>query len=73
MQAWQNTVEAKSMTVPPSLFDPLAEQNGVMEGLEKFTEYNITVLCFTDPGDGKRSAPVYVKTKEDGMYFVFYK
>lgn len=59
-------MEFKSMTVPPSLFDPLAEQSAVMSGLEKFTEYNVTVLCFTDPGDGKRSSPVTVKTKEDG-------
>ncbi|KAL0272261.1 UNVERIFIED_CONTAM: hypothetical protein PYX00_005306 [Menopon gallinae] len=65
LQAWKGAVEAKSMTVPPSLFDPLAEQTAVMSGLQKFTEYNVTVLCFTDPGDGKRSPPVFVKTKED--------
>jgi len=54
------------MTVPPSLLDPLAEQSAVMAGLEKFTSYNITVLCFTDPGDGLRSQPVEVRTNEDG-------
>ena len=54
------------MTVPPSLLDPLAEQSAVMAGLEKFTSYNITVLCFTDPGDGLRSQPVEVRTDEDG-------
>jgi protein sidekick len=54
------------MTVPPSLLDPLAEQSAVMDGLEKFTDYNITVLCFTDPGDGIRSQPVEVRTNEDG-------
>jgi hypothetical protein len=54
------------MTVPPSLLDPLAEQSAVMAGLEKFTDYNITVLCFTDPGDGLRSQPVEVRTDEDG-------
>jgi protein sidekick len=54
------------MTVPPSLLDPLAEQSVVMGGLEKFTDYNITVLCFTDPGDGLRSQPVEVRTDEDG-------
>lgn len=69
LQAWKDNVEFKSMTVPPSLFDPLAEQSAVMSGLEKFTEYNITVLCFTDPGDGKRSSPVAVKTTEDGENF----
>jgi hypothetical protein len=54
------------MTVPPSLLDPLAEQSAIMAGLEKFTSYNITVLCFTDPGDGLRSQPVEVRTDEDG-------
>ncbi|XP_055684947.1 protein sidekick isoform X2 [Lutzomyia longipalpis] len=73
LQAWQyeiydgeeHEIEAKMITVPPSLLDPLAEQEAIMTGLEKFTEYNITVLCFTDPGDGVRSEFVYVKTSED--------
>lgn len=73
LQAWLYNIadgeelesEAKMITVPPSLIDPLAEQSAIMSGLEKYTEYNITVLCFTDPGDGVRSEPVYVKTKED--------
>lgn len=58
-------VEQKSLTVPPNLVDPLAEQNCLLTDLEKFTEYNISVLCFTDPGDGVRSEFVEVKTNED--------
>lgn len=54
------------MTVHPNLLDPLAQQIAIMNGLEKFTEYNMTVLCFTDPGDGEISEFVYVKTSEDG-------
>ncbi|XP_021701141.1 protein sidekick isoform X4 [Aedes aegypti] len=73
IQAWRYEIidgeehesEAKVLTVPPSLLDPLAEQDTVVTGLDKFTTYNITVLCFTDPGDGERSYPVEVKTKED--------
>lgn len=73
IQAWINApddgeetdIEAKMLTVPPSLIDPLAEQTAVMGGLDKFTDYNITVLCFTDPGDGIRSESVSTKTKED--------
>ncbi|XP_014483007.1 PREDICTED: protein sidekick isoform X1 [Dinoponera quadriceps] len=70
LQAWvgNNLTEAaeyKSMTVPPSLFDPLAEQSAVVSGLRKYTSYNITVLCFTDPGDGERSLPVEIRTRED--------
>lgn len=59
-------VEKKMMTVHPNLLDPYAQQTVIMNGLKKFTEYNITVLCFTDPGDGEISQYVYVKTKEDG-------
>ncbi|CAL7947530.1 unnamed protein product [Xylocopa violacea] len=70
LQAWlgNNFTEAneyRSMTVPPSLFDPLAEQSAIMTGLKKYTLYNITVLCFTDPGDGERSTPVQIRTLED--------
>lgn len=71
LQAWKGdpTTEeeaAQMETVPPSLFDPLAEQTAIIGGLDKFCEYNITVLCFTDPGDGLRSEPVPIRTNEDG-------
>ncbi|KAG7208959.1 hypothetical protein KM043_015128 [Ampulex compressa] len=70
LQAWVggNFTEAneyKSLSVPPSLFDPLAEQSAVITGLKKYTLYNITVLCFTDPGDGERSSAVEIRTRED--------
>lgn len=73
IQAWQwsshrGYVEASMMTVHPNLLDPYAEQTAVMTHLEKFTEYNITILCFTNPGDGIMSDYEYVKTKEDGTY-----
>lgn len=76
IQAWKydsagNLYEAKMMTVHPNLLDPLARQTAVMGGLEKYTEYNITVLCFTDPGDGEISDFVLVKTKEDGKIVLF--
>lgn len=56
------------MSVPPSLFDPLAQQSTIMIGLDKYTEYNITVLCFTDPGDGIPCDPISVTTQEDGKF-----
>lgn len=65
LQAWIGDKAAKVMTVPPSLFDPLAQQNAIMSSLSKFTAYNLTVLCFTDPGDGLPSNPVEVTTEED--------
>lgn len=36
-----------------------------IDGLEKFGHYNLTILCFTAPGDGPRSEPVEVVTAED--------
>lgn len=73
LQAWiggnfTEATEYKSMTVPPNVFNPLVEQNTVMTSLRKYTLYNITVLCFTDPGDGERSLPVEVRTREDGTF-----
>ncbi|XP_046802362.1 protein sidekick isoform X8 [Lucilia cuprina] len=73
IQAWRyqaidgedREIEERMITVPPSLLDPLAEQTAILNGLEKYQDYNITVLCFTDPGDGVRSFRVPVKTKED--------
>lgn len=72
IQAWKydpssgTDVESKMITVHPNLLDPLAKQTAVMGGLEKFADYNITVLCFTDPGDGEISEIWSIKTKEDG-------
>lgn len=57
------------MTVAPSLFDPLAQQTTTFVNLKKFTAYNVTVLCFTDPGDGPISNPSLVVTHEDGNYY----
>ena len=73
IQAWQSNkngefVEAKVKTVHPNLLNPNAEQSAVMGGLEKFADYNVSVLCFTDPGDGEISDFVHVKTKEDGRW-----
>lgn len=38
-----------------------------LDGLEKYTNYSIQVLAFTNAGDGVRSEQIYVRTKEDGM------
>jgi len=65
IQAWRDSAIEKTASMPPSLFDPLAQQSGVICGLQKFMAYNITVLCFTNPGNGKPSTPVAVKTLED--------
>lgn len=38
-----------------------------LDSLEKYTNYSIQVLAFTNAGDGVRSEQIYVRTKEDGM------
>ncbi|CAD5226006.1 unnamed protein product [Bursaphelenchus xylophilus] len=36
-----------------------------VEDLEKFGHYNMTVVCYTNAGDGPRSDPIEVVTEED--------
>lgn len=72
LQSWkydpvkERNIDTNMITVHPNLLDPLAKQTAIMGGLQKYTEYNITVLCFTNPGDGEISEFVPVKTSEDG-------
>uniref|UniRef100_A0A8D9FE64 Protein sidekick n=1 Tax=Cacopsylla melanoneura TaxID=428564 RepID=A0A8D9FE64_9HEMI len=65
LQAWIHKDPVHEVNVPPSLVDPLAQQDALMTDLDKYTDYNITVLCFTDPGDGVPSPPVTIRTQED--------
>ncbi|CAB3378147.1 Hypothetical predicted protein [Cloeon dipterum] len=68
LQAWRDKISETDhiiKTVPPNLLDPLAEQTTILENLDKYAVYEITVLCFTDPGDGDQSAPIQVHTLED--------
>lgn len=34
--------------------------------MEKFTNYSVQVLAYTQAGDGVRSSVLYIQTKEDG-------
>lgn len=54
-----------SLVVAPLGGAPLQEHAAVVAGLRKYHSYNLTVLCFTSPGNGPRSAPVLVTTKQD--------
>lgn len=38
----------------------------VLEGLEKWTEYQVWVRAHTDVGPGPESSPVRMRTREDG-------
>uniref|UniRef100_A0A158PCM4 Down syndrome cell adhesion molecule-like protein Dscam2 n=1 Tax=Angiostrongylus cantonensis TaxID=6313 RepID=A0A158PCM4_ANGCA len=48
------------------LVDPTSQVLHVTVGkLEKYGHYNVTVLCYTSPGDGPRSHPILIVTDED--------
>lgn len=55
----------KTLVVPPNLMGINSEHSAIMVDLEKFTKYEISVLCFTNPGNGPRSIYQSVKTLED--------
>ncbi|GFO29921.1 Down syndrome cell adhesion molecule [Plakobranchus ocellatus] len=40
----------------------------VLFGLEKFTNYSLQVLAYTRKGEGVRSEPVFVRTREDDSF-----
>lgn len=42
---------------------------GYISSLKKFTWYLTSVLCFTTPGNGPRSAPRLIQTHEDSKYW----
>ena len=68
-----NQVEPDAeITMPSDISNMLGMQTYNIENLKKFTDYKLSVLCFTSKGDGPASAPVLVKTQEDGkMFFLF--
>ncbi|CAG2244562.1 SDK [Mytilus edulis] len=53
------------LTVPPDPTDPYNFQQAFMYNLKKFTDYTITVTCYTGQGPGPASTPVHIKTEED--------
>ncbi|XP_064477865.1 protein sidekick-like isoform X1 [Ornithodoros turicata] len=65
VEAWDEGEVQRVVLVPPNPTAPLEEHVAVVPGLRKYRKYNITVLCFTSPGDGPRSFPVLVTTKQD--------
>jgi protein sidekick len=60
-----NEKEIKTLKVPPNLINPFGKQNCTLTNLKKFSQYNITILCFTNPGDGIPSQPIQIRTYED--------
>ena len=46
---------------------PAESSEYLLENLEKWTEYRVTVVAHTDVGAGPESLPQLVRTEEDGM------
>uniref|UniRef100_A0A8C4QIJ2 Sidekick cell adhesion molecule 2 n=1 Tax=Eptatretus burgeri TaxID=7764 RepID=A0A8C4QIJ2_EPTBU len=66
--AWRSETPKEVMVrilPPPSPATQPGPVKGLITGLKKFTEYYVSVLCFTTPGDGPRSPPLRLHTAED--------
>ncbi|KAL1005202.1 hypothetical protein UPYG_G00055910 [Umbra pygmaea] len=60
----ENSPQAVTVaTITPDF--PGSRLSGLVVGLQKFTWYFSSVLCFTTPGDGPKSSPILVQTHED--------
>ena len=73
LQAWKSGNDSQSLYTqmfketlqPPAPF-PEKSQSAIIDGLEPYTTYHITVLCFTSAGDGpKTDVPISVTTLQD--------
>ncbi|XP_014666255.1 PREDICTED: protein sidekick-like [Priapulus caudatus] len=67
VEAWlrdSSSAPARVISVAPSPY-PDAMHEEVVDALSKYTDYTITVLCYTAVGNGPASAPVAVHTMED--------
>ncbi|KAL3875338.1 hypothetical protein ACJMK2_033296 [Sinanodonta woodiana] len=51
--------------VSPNPTNPTGLQTTQLTNLKKFTQYSITVLCYTSQGEGPKSAPRVIRTDED--------
>lgn len=61
----QSNQPSREIIVPPSPFQD-GQQSAIIDRLEPYTVYDVTVLCFTSAGDGpKFDPPNVVTTKQD--------
>lgn len=65
VEAWQGEERRALVLAPPHPAAPPREHRATVAGLREYRTYNVTVLCFTGAGDGPRSLPVAVATKQD--------
>ena len=58
--------EPAEVVVPSNPANMQSRQVFVLRNMRKFTNYSITLLCFTSKGNGPSSTPVTATTLEDG-------
>jgi len=63
---FNGSVLSSQRTFMTNLTNMLGEQTAVLTGLYKYTEYQVTVMCFTAAGAGPPSQQVHAWTLEDG-------
>lgn len=71
-QSSNNTVPPVRVTVPSNTSNMLGIQTTYLTGLLKYTNYSITILCFTSTGEGPKTSPIKVMTLQDGMLICFH-
>ncbi|XP_028300243.1 protein sidekick-1 isoform X3 [Gouania willdenowi] len=59
----QTPDDITTVTITPDY--PGSQHTGLVSGLNKFTWYFGSALCFTTPGDGPRSSPTLLQTHQD--------
>jgi len=69
---FNDSMPSRRRTFSSNLTNMLGEQSAVLTGLYKYTEYRLTVVCFTGAGEGPPSRPVYIRTLEDGKTILQY-
>ncbi|XP_064623842.1 protein sidekick-2-like isoform X2 [Lineus longissimus] len=60
-----SVINAVESIIPPEPTIINSEQVGFLHGLKKYTEYMVTVLCYTGAGEGPSSQGEQVRTLED--------
>ena len=61
---WENLEDFEEMDKPMTKITTAL--SAVIHGLQKFTNYSVQVLAFTNAGDGVASPPLQCLTNEDG-------
>ena len=68
----QRPDDVMRIVIPSDTSNIYGRQTAHVAGLKKYTDYELTVLCFTSKGDGPETSAVTVRTNEDGQCSPFY-